>query len=128
MTLTTLKQECQLDVKYDFGSLRYFDTYVIGMLNDNVEVNTAVAKEILSDIDTFYQDRSVVYISNRQFHRSVDPSVYKLVDPKMIKGIAIVGYSDSDKLQAMEEQSLYAGRFTYFLKLDDAISWAESLF
>jgi hypothetical protein len=118
--------KCLLDVNYDFGNIKYYDTYVIGLINDNVKVTTAIAKEILNDLEGYYRGTSIIYISNRAFQNDIDLKVYKLVSPKLIKGIAVVGNSNKHKVQALGEQSLYNGAFTYFLTIADAVSWAHS--
>ena len=112
--------------EYGFGTVFCFDHYVIGDLLGNAVVNTAIAKTILQDIKDFYGNNRIVYISNRQFSRSVDPVVYKLVDQKKLIGIAIVAEGKQQRSQAASEQALYSGSFGFFSNLESAISWAQS--
>lgn len=112
--------------EYPFGVIYYYDNYVIADLNEDAKVNTMVSKQILKDLHEFYKSTKVVYISNRQFLYDIDPSVYKLVNPKKLIGIAIVGNGPELRQRASSEQVLYEGSFSFFDNMDSAISWAKS--
>ncbi len=111
---------------YSFGVVYYYENYVIADLKENAKVDNAVSKMILRDIHEFYKSTKVVYISNRQFLYDIDPSVYKLINPKKLIGIAIVGKGSEIRKRASVEQSLYSGSFSFFENMDSAISWAKS--
>jgi hypothetical protein len=111
---------------YSFGEIICYDNYVIGRLNMDTIVNTEIATTILTDINAHYGNQSIVYISNREFGLNVDPSVYKLVDPKRIVGIAIVAKGVVMRKQAALEQTRYSGSFGFFNSMESAISWAHS--
>jgi hypothetical protein len=103
-----------------------FGTYVIGQLNLDIVVTNDIAMRMLTDINDYYKKKKIIFISNREFGHSVDPKVYQLVNSKTIIGIAIVGKSQEQKVQATTEQSLYNGPFGYFNHIDSAIEWAKS--
>ncbi|WP_124979428.1 SpoIIAA family protein [Nonlabens xiamenensis] len=111
---------------YDFGQLFCYDHYVIGKLDEDSLVTTTLATQLLSDIRSHYGKNKVVYISNREFGHSVDPKVYKLINPKQMIGIAIVGNSSIQRIQATTEQSLYNGSFGYFNNMESAVLWAKT--
>ena len=111
---------------YDFGTVYCFENYVVGNINALTLVDTTIVKIILKDIQKFYHDSNIVYISDRQFFYEVDPSVYKLANSKKLAGIAIVGSGKKQRAQASNEQALYSGSFSFFENMDSAISWAQS--
>ena len=103
-----------------------FENYVIADLNKNSVIDTSAAHSMLNDVNNFYGNSKVVFVSNRQFSNDVDPEVYKLVDHKKLVGIAIVGSGQQQRVQAANEQALYSGSFGFFENLESAISWAQS--
>jgi hypothetical protein len=112
---------------FHFGKLEYFPCYVIGTLNQNTLVTTDVAKVILNAIKTHFGKNKVVYISNREMSHNVDLSVYKLIDPKKMVGIALVSSQREELIvSATMEQAHYKGSFGVFNTLESAISWAKS--
>lgn len=113
--------------QYDFGNVFYYPTYVVGEINGILIVDTAAASQILSDIAAFYQDNKFVYIANREMSHDVDLTVYKLINPKKMIGIAIVAKSGTAKNQIEQEQKRYDGSFGYFKNMHSAISWAQLL-
>lgn len=111
---------------YSFGKMYCYDNYVVSELHSDIVVNSEIATRILTDINEYYRNNKIVFISNREFGHAVEPLVYKLVNPKVIVGIAIIGTSKEQKLQAANEQSLYNGSFGYFNNIASAVEWASS--
>jgi hypothetical protein len=103
-----------------------YDNYVIGHLHSGVIVNNEIAMRMLTDINDYYGKQKIVFISNREFGHEVDAKVYQLVNAKTMVGIAIVGTTQEQKIQAATEQSLYSGSFGFFNNMESAISWADS--
>jgi hypothetical protein len=112
--------------EYAFGTMYCYENYVIGNLNPEVKVTNAIAIQMLDDINKHFGNGKIVFISNREFGNEVDPKVYKLVNPATMIGIAIVGSTQEQKIQAAIEQSLYGGSFGYFNTLESAVVWAKS--
>jgi len=112
--------------EYDFGSVYFYENYAVGNFNAQKEFDKTTAKTILNAINTYYVNRKIVYISNRQFVYNVDPTFYKLIDSKKIIGIAVVALGEQQRVQASSEQAAYKGSFGFFNNIDSAISWAES--
>lgn len=123
-----MNHENYLDKKqYDFGTIFYYSCYVVSKINLEYLVDTPTAARILSDIDRFYQNQKFVYISNREIDHNVDLSVYKLVNPKKLIGIAIVCKERSKIKHVAAEQKLYDGSFGFFKNMSSAIAWAQLL-
>ncbi|PQJ31136.1 thymidylate synthase [Nonlabens arenilitoris] len=112
--------------QYDFGNLYCFDHYVIGIINDQITVGTTEAKAILNDLNKYFTGKQFVYIANRAFSHNIDLSVYKLVNPKKLVGIAIVSPHENEINRAVEEQQLYSGSFGLFKNVESAIAWANT--
>lgn len=112
--------------EYSFGTMYCYEHYVIGNLHPEANVTNDIATQMLADINTHFGNNKIVFISNREFSNAVDPEVYKLVNPTTMIGIAIVGTSQEQKIQAATEQSLYLGSFGYFNTLESAVEWAKS--
>ncbi|WP_194851862.1 thymidylate synthase [Nonlabens antarcticus] len=111
----------------EFGTLQYYRNYVIGTVNADVVVDDVTGKIIIDAVKQHFGKRPMVYISNREFGREVDLSVYKLIDPKKMIAIAIVSaHRESIIPTAGKEQAAYKGSFGVFKSLDSAVSWAES--
>lgn len=119
-------KDSQYQFEYTFGSIHCYGSYVVSQLNLDIVVNNEIAMRMLTDVSDYYKKKKIVFISNREFGHSVDPKVYKLVNSSTIIGIAIVGKSKEQKIQAATEQSLYNGSFGYFNNIDSAIEWAKS--
>lgn len=112
---------------YSFGVVYYYPDYVIGKMNNDTVVNTAVATTILTDINNHYKSKKIVYISNREMSNDTDLAVYDLVDSKKMIGIAVVSTHEAEQKQAAKEQKLYHGSFGFFNKMSSAVAWAELL-
>ncbi len=113
-------------VTYPFGEVYFFENYVIGNVHEGEVVERKNAMQILGDLKAYYKDNTYVFISNRTFHHSVDITVYELVDPKKLVGIAIVSNRAQEADRAVKEQSQYSGSFGLFNNMDSAIAWART--
>lgn len=112
--------------QYEFGNLYCADNYVVGVINDGITVGTQVAKTLLNDLNNYFLSQPFIYIANRAFSHDIDLSVYKLVNPKKLVGIAIVSPFEGEIERAVKEQSLYSGSFGLFKNVDSAIAWATT--
>jgi hypothetical protein len=113
--------------EYEFGTIEYYQHYVIGRIKSEFPVDTKVAKTILIDLKQHYKKSKYVYISDREFGHKVDLSVYKLVDSKRLIAIALVSsHREELIIDAGKEQALYSGSFGVFKTVESAVSWALS--
>ncbi|PRP67453.1 thymidylate synthase [Nonlabens agnitus] len=118
----------QVEVKkFDFGQIEFYDNYVISTLLPNTTVTTSIAKAILTSIKDHFGNKKMVYISNREFGHEVDLSVYKMVNPKKMVGIAMVSSQREELVRSVsKEQEVYSGSFGVFNSIESAVSWAKS--
>ncbi|GEQ85473.1 hypothetical protein ULMS_09810 [Patiriisocius marinistellae] len=112
--------------KMDHGIMECFDVYLVYTLQGS-EISAKIASEILRCADTHYQNKPYVFISNRAFSSDVDPKAYKEVNPKTMVGLAIVSEDASVKQEAVSEQHLYEGAFSFFKTVEQAIGWARTV-
>lgn len=112
---------------FDFGKLEYFSSYVIGRILPEVGIDNKIAKEILSSMKSHFGKKKFVYITEREFDRNVDLSVYKMIDARRMIGIALVSSKREELITtASKEQAAYSGSFGVFNTIESAVSWALS--
>lgn len=103
---------------YPFYAIFYFDA---------AHYDFAEAKELVKTLDTHYKGKKCVVISNREMAKKVNPNVYNSVKSKSVVGIAIVSNNEDVKSEAIEEQGLFEGAFSYFKSIKEATAWAETV-
>jgi uncharacterized protein YlxP (DUF503 family) len=57
----------------------------------------------------------------------VNPEVYNSIKSKSVVGIAIVSNNNAVKNEAIEEQGLFAGAFSYFQSIEEAADWVKTV-
>lgn len=75
-----------------------------------------------------YGNKDFVLIANREYDHQVAKEVYKEGQLKIMKCLAIVSCKKSAKENAKIEHKLFDKSFVFFDNLEEAISWAETLF
>ena len=66
-------------------------------------------------------------VSNREMAKRVNPEVYNTAKSKSVVGIAIVSNNNAVKNEAIEEQGLFEGAFSYFQSIEEASDWAKTV-
>ena len=59
--------------------------------------------------------------------KNIDPRTYLEVRSKSVIGVAIISTNEEVKQEAIKEQELYPGVFTYFKNLKEAVSWSSTI-
>ena len=108
------------------GILECYPLYAVFHFNSNF-YDLEEAEELTKIIDSHYRGRKCVVISNREMAKTVNPIVYEKASSKSVVGIAIVSNNEDVKFEAMEEQGLFKGAFSYFKSIDEAADWAETV-
>ncbi len=113
------------EYKMSSGLLRCFPFYAIfDFTADSYDIDDA--KEFLGVLDGHYKKRKCVVISSRKFTKNINPDVYKSGRSKAAVAIAIVSDNDEVREEAVQEQSLYDGAFSFFQNVQDAVNWATT--
>ncbi|RZS99743.1 thymidylate synthase [Aquimarina brevivitae] len=116
----------KVDLPYCF---LFFEKHfaILEMKNDGA-ITVETAMEITNLLKEHYNGEQFILIANRTSHHAIDLNVYRGKILKNMIGFAIVSSDPLEKERATAEQSLWQGSFTFFTKLEDATSWAESFF
>jgi hypothetical protein len=108
------------------GVLECYPSYAVFHFTGQ-QYDMAEAAEFTTVIDTHYKDRQCVVIASRAMTKNINPEVYSKYGSKSVVAIAIVSTSEEVREQAVEEQALYKGAFTFFQDMEHAICWAETV-
>ncbi len=112
----------------DFCTLEIYDTYVISTIDEGVHVNKKMGQLLIDSIIPHYKNIPFVYITNRKYSYSIDPTIYlKTSKINDLLGFAIVS-TDKLPLNNVKVEKLFANKpLETFNTLKDAIFWAKKL-
>ena len=112
---------------FDFCILKFYDNYVISIINEGVNLTKSLSDKMIEVAEDFYENRPFVYITQRIHTYSVDPEVYKDVSKiKNLAGFVVVSESKQSIKNAIYEKIFLDKPFQIFSNLDDAILWANN--
>lgn len=112
---------------FDFCILKFYDNYVISIINEGVTVSKDISDKISNAALDYYQGKPFVYITHRIHSYSVDPNVYTDVSKiKNLAGFVVVSESKMSIKNALLEKIFLNKPFQIFTSLEDAILWAEN--
>lgn len=112
--------------KTDYGTMECYHNYLVFNLT-SVVITSVIAKEILVFANNYYGQKPYVFISNRAFSSDIDPKAYESIDHEVMVGIAIVSEMIAVKNDAVQEQLLYKGAFSFFKTVEQAVGWAKTV-
>ena len=112
----------------EFTRLEFYENFVISQLFEDSVLAQPQLNKLIEECSAFYNYKQYVYISHRINNYNVDPMIYfKLPQAKGLVGIAIVSDSTASLNMAQFEKRFAKLPFEVFLKLPNAIAWAEEL-
>lgn len=115
-------------LKFDFCDMHIYNNYMVVVMNDGVTITPAHNLILLNIVETYYNNKSFVYISHRLHSYSVDPAIYLETSKiKNLIGFAVVSKDYKAKSNADIEKLFFDKPFEVFNSLDKAISWAKSI-
>ena len=110
---------------FDFCILKFYDKYVISIINEGVIVTKELSDEICKTAINYYQGKPFVYITHRIHSYSVDPNVFHDVSKiKNLAGFVVVSDSKSSIKSALLEKIFLDKPFQIFSNIEDGILWA----
>ena len=113
---------------FDFCILKFYDNYVISIINEGVVVSQAISDKISKAAINYYQGKPFVYITHRLHSYSVDPNIYKDVSKiKNLAGFVVVSDSKTSIKSALLEKIFLNKPFQIFSNLEDGILWANNV-
>ncbi len=114
---------------FDFCILKFYDNYVISIINEGVIVSKEISDKISKAAINYYQGKPFVYITHRMHSYSVDPNIYKDVSKiKNLAGFVVVSDSKTSIKSALLENIFLNKPFQIFSNLEDGILWANNVY
>ena len=94
--------------KFNFGTLQFYENYVISTQNEGVHIGINEHNKIMSTIIDYFGDKKFIYIANRKHSYSIDVMVYyEVIKIKNLLSIAVVNYLKTNvSTYTMESLSL----------------------
>ncbi len=115
---------------YDIGHAEVFvfDNFIIKQVKEEQPSELLNTSELEIIIQEHFENKNMVYISNRVNSYSVNPLIYKDIEKiSNLVAIAVVPNSYSMRLSAKFESKFYNKPFEIFDTLNDAMIWATSI-
>lgn len=115
-------------LEFDFCNITIFDSYIIVIIKEGINVTPDRNNTLIDITETYFSNKSFVYISNRINSYSVDPKVYLSTSKiKNLEGIAVVSSNYQSKVNAQIEKMFFKKPFEIFSELEKAIVWAHKI-
>lgn len=115
-------------LSFDFCDMSIYNNYLVVIMKEGVNITPKHNSVLIEVTKNHFSDKPFVYITHRIHSYSVDPKIYfetsKIIN---LKGFAVVSRNYKAKLNAKIEQMFFNKPFEIFTKLEDAVTWAESL-
>ena len=112
----------------EYSEVFVFDDYIINQMREGSTITKQKNSKLKKLIDTHFQDKPVVCISNRIFSYSVDPMTY--IETSKIQNLLAIAIVTDNKLNqknAVYESEFYTNPFKVFDNVSDAIIWARQI-
>lgn len=116
------------NVGCEFCELYLYDRYAIFRVFENEHLDLKKNDWVRQQYKNHFGKKEFVVIADRRFHHTLDLEIYKNGKMKNKKGLAVVSHLEEERERAFVEQKLFPHSFTFFNRLEDAISWAENFF
>jgi hypothetical protein len=112
--------------KFPESEVFIFDNFLVNQFEEGVTVTPEHNIELRKVLDEHFQNKKVVYISNRYFNYAVDPLTY-LETSKIHRliAIAIVAKTELARSNARLESMFYKKNFGVFNTLSEAMVWVQ---
>jgi len=112
----------------DEADIFIFDYFLINQIHEGAEVQPPMEEKLREIIKDNFDDKNIVYISNRYYSYSVDPLIYPRIENiENMVAIALVPETDLMRRNAEYERNFYDKPFEIFDSLLEAIDWTESV-
>lgn len=115
-------------LKFDFCEMHIYDNYLVNIINEGITITPEHNQVLLNIVDTYYKNKSFVYITHRLKSYAVDPKTYfETSKINNLKGFAVVSKDYKAKTNAEVEKLFFNKPFEIFDTLNEAITWAKSI-
>ncbi|WP_445386199.1 hypothetical protein ACT6NV_05195 [Robiginitalea sp. IMCC44478] len=116
--------------KLEIGVFKFYNNLVIGEVKEGVQITLDNALPLLAlGIEYYNKDKPVVYLSNRKYSYSFDPTMHFEVSKLFpyLKGYGVVTYDELNFRVAGLEQRFLSCPSGVFHSMDEAMNWAWEL-
>ncbi len=108
-------------------TLLFIDNCVIATIKEGVVFDKTESTLQTNAILEFYKDKPFVYISNRKYSYSVDPTIYNETSKLLnLSAFAVVTKNLSARFTEIERLFLNKP-FEVFSDLDEALAWSKNI-
>jgi len=115
-------------LKYDFCTMHIYDNYMIVVINEGVTVTPEHNNVLIDVANTYYKNKSFVYITHRLHSYAVDPAIYKETSKiKNLSGFCVVSSDYKAKRNAEIEKLFLNKPFEIFDTIEEATTWVKQV-
>jgi len=129
MTTQLFEQTFRKTHELEIGTFRFYENVIIGQIREGMQINLDNALPIFALGWEQYKNKDVVYISDRKYSYSLDPTMHfetkKLVP--FIAGYGWVVYNPVAERAARLEERFLDFPTAVFRSMDPALTWAWNL-
>jgi len=129
MTTQLFEQTFIRTHELEIGTFHFYENIVIGQIREGMQINLDNVLPVFAMAWEQYRNKSVVYISDRKYSYSLDPTMYfetkKLVP--FIAGYAWIVYNERCEKVARLEERFLDFPTSIFRSRDAALNWAWNL-
>lgn len=126
MTTKLFEQTFNQTHELEIGTFRFYEDVVIGQIRQGKQITLDDALPLFALAWEHYRDKSVVYISDRKYSYSLDPTMHfetKKLLP-FVAGYAWVVYNPIAERASRLEQRFLDFPTAVFRSMDPALEWA----
>lgn len=115
-------------LRYDFGKIDVFDTYVLAVMDEGVTVKPEYNVELVKLSEQYFSGKSFGYITFRTNSYSVDPKVY-IETSKIENLVAFAVVADNPlNISNIDVEKIFLTKpMKVFSNLDEAKNWVNQV-
>ncbi|MBQ0788101.1 MAG: hypothetical protein KBT69_11405 [Oceanihabitans sp.] len=126
-SLTELIEDTHI---FEHGVYYFFKDFIISEVNEGVDYNWEVVKEIITIATKYYEKKNpICLISNRINQYSINPlgwhNLFK--SGRKINGMAVVSYTENSIVSVAVEMLFFNSKLERFHNIFDAINWVKEV-
>ncbi|MCF8715754.1 STAS/SEC14 domain-containing protein [Joostella atrarenae] len=124
MTTLVSKHKLIKSYKLDFGYIEIYPKFVIGIINDGIDLSLENLSDLIAIADIHYRNKNYSYISYRKNAYAINPTLYEYIkDIDNLKLLAIVSSKELYRHNFKIEKYFYGKEMKLFKNLEDSVKW-----
>ncbi len=114
-------------LRLEFASLELYDSYIVSTIDEGILIDMPEKQELFKVFDTHYANEPFIYVSNRKYDYTVNPTSYLSSQEYIqLQGMAVICYSRRSYDIALFEKAFYKRPFQVFYSFEECYPWIES--